>query len=304
MVNVIRAHLLTLALVGAIVLVAVTSALANAGGSAPAAPSELRARILADGLKITLLWDDNSEDEEQFILERSSASSEGPWGVAALLPADSTEYNDSGLSDSVTYWYRVAATNAAGTSTYSNVASGTASVFPGPPPPGDADCNGVVDSRDALLVLQFDAGLFDKFTFTCSLVDVNADGVVNSIDASLILQFVAGLSDHPGGPPLIESGVRGLVTIGPICPVMQKGVPCPDLPFSATIVIEDGAGDEITRVRSGDDGIFEVSLDPGSYVLVPESPNPGAPPTADEQTVEVATDAYTEVLIQYDSGIR
>lgn len=299
-----RAGQLAFALLGTAFLLLISDALAGAGDSAPAAPSNLKARILADGLKTTLLWDDNSDNEEQFILERSSASAEGPWGVAALLPADSTEYNDGGLRNRVTYWYRVAATNAAGTSTYSNVASGTASVFPGPPPPGDADCNGVVDSRDALLVLQFDAGLIDKLTYTCSLADVNADGVVNSIDASLILQFVAGLSDHPGGPPLIESGVRGLVTIGPICPVMQKGVPCPDLPFSATIVIEDGAGDEITRVRSGDDGIFEVSLDPGSYVLVPESPNPGVPPMAEEQAVVVVADAYTDVLVRYDSGIR
>ena len=303
MVNPIRAHHLMFALLGATLLLLVTSALANAGGSLPAAPSELRARILADGLKITLLWDDNSEDEEQFILERSSASPEGLWGVVALLPADSTEYNDSGLSDSVTYWYRVAATNAAGTSTYSNVASGTASVFPGPPPPGDADCNGTVTATDAALVLQFDAALID--TSPCmGGADVNRDGATNAIDASLILQFVAGLSDHPGGPPLIESGIRGLVTIGPICPVMQEGVPCPDLPFSATIVVEDGAGSEITRVRSGDDGIFEVSLDPGSYVLVPQSPNPGAPPFASQQAVEVVADAYTEVLIQYDSGIR
>ncbi|MCI0777718.1 MAG: fibronectin type III domain-containing protein, partial [Chloroflexi bacterium] len=152
-----RAGQLALALLGAAVLLLVSGALAGAGGSAPAAPSELRARILADGLKITLLWDDNAEDEEQFILERSSASAEGPWGVAALLPADSTEYNDGGLRNRVTYWYRVAATNAAGTSTYSNVASGTASVFPGPPPPGDADCNGTVTATDAALVLQFDA---------------------------------------------------------------------------------------------------------------------------------------------------
>ena len=237
MVNPIRAPHLMIALVGAIVLVAITSALANVGGSAPAAPSNLKARILADGLKITLLWDDNSDNEEQFILERSSASAEGPWGVAALLPADSTEYNDGGLRNRVTYWYRVAATNAAGTSTYSNVASGTASVFPGPPPPGDADCDGTVTATDAAPVLQFDAGLID--TSPCmGGADVNRDGATNAIDATLILQLAAGLIESFDGPPL-GSGVRGLVTIGPMCPVIQKGVPCPDLPFSATIVVED-----------------------------------------------------------------
>ncbi len=304
MLNIDRARQLALALVGTTLLLLVSSALAGAGGSAPAAPSNLEAMVVADALKITLLWDDNSDDEEHFILERSSAGPAGPWGVAALLPADSTTYNDRGLGDNVTYWYRVAATNAGGTSDYSNVVSGTASDLP-TPPPGDADCNGAVTSVDAALVLQFDAGLVDILTFTCLLVaDVNEDGAVNALDATLILQFVAGLLDNFETPLVMESGVRGLVTIGPICPVMQKGAPCPDLPFNATIVIEDGAGSEITRVRSGDDGIFEVSLDPGSYVLAPQSPNPGAPPNASEQAVEVVTDAYTEVLIQYDSGIR
>ncbi len=274
---------------------------AGAGGSAPAAPSNLEVRVVADALKITLLWDDNSDDEEQFILERSSAGPEGPWGVVALLPADSTTYHDRGLSDNVTYWYRVAATNGAGTSGYSNVASGTATDLP-TPPPGDADCNGTVNSVDAALVLQFDAGLFD--ILVCSLfADVNRDGTVNSVDASLILQFVAGLIDDFDAP-LNESGVRGLVTIGPMCPVLQKNVPCPDLPFSTKIVIEDEAGIEIASIVSGDDGLFQIELDPGSYVLVPESPNPGAPPMAQELAVEVAGDEFTEVLIQYDSGIR
>ena len=299
-----RAGQLAFALLGAAFLLLISGALAGAGGSAPTAPLNLETRILADGLKITLLWDDNSDNEEQFILERSSASSEGPWGVAALLPADSTEYNDSGLSDSVTYWYRVAATNAAGTSAYSNVVSGTATAFPLPPlpPPGDADCSGSVTSVDAALVLQFDAGLID--TSPCmGGADVNRDGATNAIDATLILQFAAGLIDDFDMPSL-GSGVRGLVMIGPMCPVLQKGVPCPDLPFSAKIVVEDEAGVEVARVVSEDDGTFQIELGAGSYILVPESPNPGAPPTADEQTVEVATDAYTEVLIQYDSGIR
>ena len=296
-----RAGQLAFALLGAAFLLLISGALAGAGGSAPTAPSNLETRILADGLKITLLWDDNSDNEEQFILERSSASSEGPWGVAALLPADSTAYNDRGLGNNVTYWYRVAATNAAGTSAYSNVVSGTATAFPSPLY-GDVDCNGTVTATDAALVLQFDAGLID--TSPCmGGADVNRDGATNAIDATLILQLAAGLIESFDVPSL-RSGVRGLVTIGPMCPVLQKGVPCPDLPFSAKIVVEDEAGVAVARVVSEDDGTFQIELGAGSYILVPELPNPGAPPTASQQAVEVVADVYTEVLIQYDSGIR
>jgi len=104
--------------------------------------------------------------------------------------------------------------------------------------------------------------------------------------------------------PSTDTGVSGLVTIGPQCPVVQEDSPCPDAPYQATMVIEDEGGDELTRVTSAEDGRFEVALMPGSYTLVPQSPNAGAPPQAGEQQVEVVGGEYTEVLISYDSGIR
>ena len=62
---------------------------------------------------------------------------------------------------------------------------------------GDVNCNGAVDSIDAALVLQQNAGLISALACQEN-GDVNLDGVVDSRDALLILQHVAGLL--PGLP--------------------------------------------------------------------------------------------------------
>jgi hypothetical protein len=63
---------------------------------------------------------------------------------------------------------------------------------------GDVNCDGVVNSIDAALTLQHDAGM--TISLGCpSGADVNEDGAANSLDAALILQYDAGLI--PSLPP-------------------------------------------------------------------------------------------------------
>ena len=69
-----------------------------------------------------------------------------------------------------------------------------------PEPPrrlaGDANCDGELDSIDAAIVLQLEAGLLRSLSCR-AFVDMNQDGRINSVDAAIILQWVAGLL----GPP-------------------------------------------------------------------------------------------------------
>lgn len=58
---------------------------------------------------------------------------------------------------------------------------------------GDADCDGASGSRDAALVLQFDAKLV-SYLGCAAQADTNGDGRVTSRDAVIILQAVAGLT--------------------------------------------------------------------------------------------------------------
>jgi hypothetical protein len=128
-------------------------------------------------------------------------------------------------------------------------------------------------------------------------------GVVIRV-AVLALLLAALAACGAGGRAPSDSGIKGLVLIGPMCPVVQEGVPCPDKPFEATIKVRKVGGKVVATVRSGRNGRFRVSLAPGRYVLEAVWPNPGAPPSAAPVLVRVRAHAFTRVTIHFDSGIR
>jgi hypothetical protein len=88
---------------------------AGGGGmAAPAAPTLVSVEPLGAGLHVT--WMDNSDDEDNFVLERHDATGT-TFSVLATLPFDSNQYHDEGgLTSGTMYTYRVGALNAAGTS--------------------------------------------------------------------------------------------------------------------------------------------------------------------------------------------
>ena len=61
---------------------------------------------------ITLGWQDNASNETAYILQRSTTGSGGPYGVTTTLVANVTSYRDV-VRPGATYYYQLAATNAA-----------------------------------------------------------------------------------------------------------------------------------------------------------------------------------------------
>ena len=87
---------------------------------APTAPSNLVAVSASDN-KVNLRWNDNSSNEDQFRINRSTDGK--AWLYVTTTPAKSTSYTDTGLIKSTTYYYQIRAENAVGNSNYSNTAS-------------------------------------------------------------------------------------------------------------------------------------------------------------------------------------
>ncbi len=89
----------------------------------PTAPSTLTATAVSTS-QINLSWNDNSSDESGFKIERKTGAS-GTYAQIAATNLNTKTYNNTGLSPSTTYYYRVRAYNNNGDSAYSNEASAT-----------------------------------------------------------------------------------------------------------------------------------------------------------------------------------
>jgi hypothetical protein len=107
-----------------------------------------------------------------------------------------------------------------------------------------------------------------------------------------------------GTPTPTDSGITGQALIGPICPVVRVGGDCPDAPYQATLTVLDSRGAVVVRFETDEEGRFRVPLAPGEYTLRPESPEGKPLPIAGEQTFRVNPGTFTELTVNYDSGIR
>lgn len=93
----------------------------------PTAPTSLSATAVSD-TEITLTWEDNSNNEQGFRIERDSGSG---WEVDfTIVGANVTTYSDSGLTAENSYDYQVVAYNEVGDSAYTDVASATTQSTP------------------------------------------------------------------------------------------------------------------------------------------------------------------------------
>ncbi len=102
-----------------------------------------------------------------------------------------------------------------------------------------------------------------------------------------------------------DSGIRGSVLLGPVCPVEQNppAPQCAERPYS-TLVVVFRTSDPVHAIafaQSNASGTWSVALPPGSYVL---GAGESASPQCDHPNVTVTAGAYASATVRCDTGIR
>ncbi len=125
----------------------------------------------------------------------------------------------------------------------------------------------------------------------------------------LVAAALAACSGPRAAPSAGETyAIGGHAVAGPTCPV-EPAVPipgqCEPRPVAhATIVIADTDANEVARLTTAEDGGFATTLPAGSYTLTPQ-PVAGLMGGAPAISLVVSASEHpTDILIEYDTGIR
>ncbi|HEY4505987.1 MAG TPA: hypothetical protein VJJ24_00835 [Candidatus Paceibacterota bacterium] len=120
----------------------------------------------------------------------------------------------------------------------------------------------------------------------------------------------SGSGGGGGGILPYNSGITGIVMLGPTCPVMRDppDPQCADRPYSARLHVTN-AGMEpafssfLVEFTSDSNGRFNVSLPPGSYEIR-SAVAANVLPYCSSDIVTVGPNTYTQTTVYCDSGIR
>lgn len=108
-------------------------------------------------------------------------------------------------------------------------------------------------------------------------------------------------------PAQSASGIKGLVLLGPVCPVVKNppDSQCADKPYSTKLAVSSADQPKIIKqFSSGQDGKFSVNLDPGQYIIIAAPSTTGFPRCSSRNIVDVVAGQYADTVVFCDSGIR
>ena len=98
-----------------------------------------------------------------------------------------------------------------------------------------------------------------------------------------------------------SGGITGVVTTGPMCPVVVQGSPCPDRPWTGTVRAVSSSGAPV-EAQTDAQGRYRLLLANGTYEVTPVLE--GAASSASPTEVTVSDESMQVLDLHVDSGIR
>lgn len=237
--------------------------------------------------EVDLLWGDIFATETGFIIQRSPAGA-GTWTTVGTAPANTSLYTDrlSGLAPDTAYDYRVIATNAAGNSDPSNVASATTlSASP----------------LETKLLVNFD-GTLDGTTYTLGEGEIDVTSTFKANGVPNVSNGVATL--NPGnemGPDGFDINPGTLGSLTTQNWVAETVVTYQSTGTGTTPVLIDVQGDTNLRLRDLlNDNVLQLFYWNGSAV---QQQFAALPPTGVKVHLALAWNAGTATLTGYVNGV-
>jgi hypothetical protein len=114
--------------------------------------------------------------------------------------------------------------------------------------------------------------------------------------------LAAAVLASSAGAATSSSGLRGLVTRGPIAPVCAAGQPCSE-PAKNVMLVFSRNGRVVRRARTNDQGRYRVALAPGLYA-VRLTPKPSIGRGLEPVRARVVRARFRRVDFSIDTGIR
>ena len=148
----------------------------------PLAPTELVVSTLSSS-SLTSTWYDNSSQEDTYYVERCQGANCTSFSPIGTLPANSTSYQDTGLSEAQTYCYRVRNKRTYDSTTKYSSYSNSYCKTTKPAPPTSLSANAVAYNQIDLSWIDGSAGetgfYIERTTYTTSCVDSSWQQIAN-----------------------------------------------------------------------------------------------------------------------------
>jgi hypothetical protein len=129
--------------------------------------------------------------------------------------------------------------------------------------------------------------------------------IVLIVAAGGVYWYIAQTKQTTTSATSTDSGIRGVVTLGPTCPVerIPPDPNCADKPYQTLVTIfrTSDPTHALLLVNSDASGKFSASLPPGEYTL---GAGESKLPRCDHPQVTVEPHTFVSMIVSCDTGIR